>query len=292
MPFGYHGRILHVDLTTRQLEVATPPDSLYRQHLRGSALGMYYRLKHTPPDADPLGPENTLVFSVSPLTGTPVHGQSRACVTAKSPLTGGAGDSQAGVFWPAELKFAGYDAVVFTGRSPLPVYLWLHDGKAELRDAAHLWGKDTAETWTLIKQELGDDKLEVACIGPAGENLSRVAAIMNMANRAQGRNGLGAVRGSKGLKAIACHGKMRPEVFDRQRVLDITHWGRDKIASDFDKGFGKYGTAGIVSSQHHAGGLPTRNWTSGVFDQPAEIDGPKLYDTDLEQRDTRHSCAT
>lgn len=292
MPYGYHGRILHVDLTHHLLQVETPPEEFYRTYMGGSALGMYYLLRDMPVGADALGPDNVLVFALSVLTGTPVHGASRATVTAKSPLTGTAGDSQGGGFWPAEMKFAGFDAVVVKGKSETPVYLWLHQGKAELRDARHLWGMDTADTWHTIRQELGDDKIEVTCIGPAGENLSCVAAIINMANRAHGRNGLGAVMGSKGLKAIAVRGKMRPQVIDRKGMLDLSHWGRDHIESDFERSFGKYGTAGVVSPQHHAGGLPTRNWNSGSFEHHAAIDGRLLYKTYLEERDTCYSCAT
>ncbi|MFN8470640.1 MAG: aldehyde ferredoxin oxidoreductase family protein [Anaerolineae bacterium] len=292
MPYGYHGRILHVDLTNRHLEVETPPDEFYRKYMGGSALGMYYLLKDVPVGADPLGPDNVLIFSLSVLTGTPIHGQSRATATAKSPLTGGAGDSQAGGFWPAEAKFAGFDAIVVKGSSPTPVYLWLHEGEAELRDGEHLWGMDTAETWTTLKKELGDDHVEVNCIGPAGENLVKVAAIINMACRAHGRNGLGAVMGSKKLKAIAVRGHMKPKLAHRAKVLEMTRWGRDFIKTDFDNAFGKYGTAGIVTAQHHAGGLPTRNWNSGSFEDNKKIDGKLMFRTYMIERDTCYSCAT
>ncbi|MCW5882111.1 MAG: aldehyde ferredoxin oxidoreductase family protein [Anaerolineae bacterium] len=292
MPYGYHGKILHVDLTARRIEVETPPEAFYRKYMGGSALGMYYLLKDVPQDADPLGPENCLIFSLSVITGAPVHGLSRATATAKSPLTGGAGDGQAGGFWPAEAKFAGFDAFVIKGRSETPVYLWVHDGQAELKDATQLWGKDTAEAMQLIREEVGDDKVEVAGIGRAGENMVRVAAIMNMANRAHGRTGLGAVMGSKNLKAIAVRGKDRPKLANRPRVLEIARWGRDEVKRHFDADIGKYGTIGIVSSQHFAGGLPTYNWNSGSFALHQNIDGHTLYDTYLEERDTCYSCAT
>lgn len=201
--FGFTGNILHVNLTIGELTVEHPAEAFYRKYWGGSALGMYYLLRHTPPGADPLGPENTLTFALSAATGLPVSGQSRATATAKSPLTGLAGDAQAGGFWPAELKFAGFDAIVVRGKSPRPVYLWVHGGECELRDAWHLWGKVTTEAEAAIRAELGDGKVEVAQIGPAGEKLVRFAAIMNMSNRAHGRTGLGAVMGSKNLKAIA-----------------------------------------------------------------------------------------
>ncbi|NLF03008.1 MAG: aldehyde ferredoxin oxidoreductase, partial [Anaerolineales bacterium] len=136
MAYGYHGRILHVDLTTGTLEVEQPDETFYRKYMGGSAMGTYYLLKHTPAGADPLGPENTLSLMISVITGAPFSGQSRVTATAKSPMSGLIGDSQAGGFWPAELKAAGFEGVVIHGRSERPVYLWIHNGEAELRDAA------------------------------------------------------------------------------------------------------------------------------------------------------------
>ncbi|MER3400015.1 MAG: aldehyde ferredoxin oxidoreductase, partial [Thermoflexus sp.] len=139
--FGYAGRVLHVDLTEGRMWVEEPAEAFYRTYWGGSAMGLYYVLKHTPPGIDPFDPRNTLTFFLSAATGVPISGQSRATANAKSPLTGLIGDAQAGGFWPAELKFARFDGVVIHGRAPRPVYLWIHDGEAELRDAAHLWGR-------------------------------------------------------------------------------------------------------------------------------------------------------
>jgi aldehyde:ferredoxin oxidoreductase len=135
MPYGYHGKILHVDLTNAELEVEEPGKGFYRKYVGGSSMGAYYLLKHTPPGANPLGPENTLSLMVSAVTGAPISGLSRVAATAKSPLSGLVGESAAGGFWPAELKFAGFDGIVIHGKAERPVYLWLHDGEAELRDA-------------------------------------------------------------------------------------------------------------------------------------------------------------
>jgi aldehyde:ferredoxin oxidoreductase len=184
--FGYAGKILHVDLTTGTLDVEQPSEELYRTYLGGSALGLYYLLKNTPGGADPYGPENTMSFMLAGPTGAPVAGQSRCTVVAKSPITGGAGDSQAGGFWPAELKFAGFDGIVVRGISPKPVYLWINKGEAELRDASHLWGDTTLEVEQALKTELEDDRIEILQIGPAGEKKVRFAAIMSMATRAHG----------------------------------------------------------------------------------------------------------
>ena len=159
MPHGYNGRILHVDLTKVAIRVEEPPEKFYRTYFGGSALGLYYLLKNTPVGVDPLGSENTLVLALSVLTGTAISGQSRMTAVAKSPLTGVVGDSQCGGFWPAELKFAGFDAIVVKGRAESPVYLWVHDGEAELREGDHLWGKVTGEAEAIIREELGDRRM-------------------------------------------------------------------------------------------------------------------------------------
>lgn len=288
MPYGYNGKILHVNLSSGAIDVEEPSESFYRTYLGGSALGLYYVLKEMPKNADPLGPENVLVLSTSVLTGVPVHGLSRSVATARSPLTGMIGDAQAGGFWPAELKFAGFDAIVFKGKSPKPVYLWLHNGAAELRDASHLWGMESLETMRGIRSELGDDKIEVANIGPAGENLVRYACIMSMANRAHGRTGMGAVMGSKLLKAIAVRGDKRPTVADAATIKRITRWGVEHLG-DVDS-LGKYGTAGIVGEQFEAGGLPTRNFTSGSFEGYEGLEGEYMAETILKERDTCYAC--
>ena len=190
MAFGYHNKILHADLTTGDLEIEEPGEDFYRTYMGGSALGLYYLLRDTAPGIDPLGPENVLMLALSFLTGAPISGQSRMTVVANSPLTDAVGDSQSGGFFPAEMKFAGFDALVIKGRAEKPVNLWMLDGEAELRPAEHLWGKVTDEAETLIREELKDDKVEIAQIGPAGENLVRFAAIMNVSNRANGRTGI------------------------------------------------------------------------------------------------------
>ncbi len=292
MPFGYHGKILRVDLTRGKLEIEEPDEKFYRRYMGGSALGMYYLLKNTPANADPLGPQNTLVLSLSVLTGAAISGQSRMTATAKSPLTGGVGDAQCGGFFPAEMKFAGFDALVVTGKADKPVYLWLHDGQAELRDATHLWGKVTGEVEALIKEELGDRKIEVAQCGPAGEKSVRFACIINMSNRANGRTGLGAVMGSKNLKAVAVRGAPggRPQMADRDALLQVAKWGAANFEASDIYGLGMFGTAEVLSSQHKAGGLPTRNWSSGVFEGWEPIDGKTMYDTILKERDTCYAC--
>jgi aldehyde:ferredoxin oxidoreductase len=303
MPYGYNGKILHVNLTNGDLEVEEPSESFYRKYLGGSALNMYYLLTQMLPGADPLGPDNILALSVGVTTGAPISGQSRMTSTAKSPLTGAIGDAQCGGFFPAEMKFAGFDAFIIKGQAPEPVYLWVNDGAYELRDARHLWGKITGEVETILQDELGDQHLEVAQIGPAGENLVRYAAIINMSNRANGRTGMGAVMGSKKLKAVVVRGKEGKKTFsvaNKDGVLQLARYGAKIFPDSFVTGLGKYGTAGATSGQQGAGGLPTYNFNSGVFAGWEAIDGTTMYDTilkgaadnkqDLRGRDTCYSC--
>jgi aldehyde:ferredoxin oxidoreductase len=290
MPYGYHGAILHVDLTSGKMEVEHPDESFYRTYMGGSALGLYYLLRSTPAKADPLGPENTLILALSVLTGAPISGQSRMTAVAKSPLTDTAGDSQCGGFFPAEMKFAGFDAVVLRGRAPKPVYLWLHGGEAELRPAEHLWGKITGEAEAMIRAELGDEKVQIAQCGPAGERGVRFSAIMNMSNRANGRNGMGAVMGSKNLKAVAVRGTEKPALADRKAVIEMAKWGAAHFEESDAYGLGLLGTAEIVGSQHKAGGLVTRNWSSGAFDGWQPLDGKTMAETILKERDTCYAC--
>jgi aldehyde:ferredoxin oxidoreductase len=220
-------------------------------------------------------------------------------------LTGGVGDSQAGGFWPAELKFAGFDGIVIRGISPEPVYLWIDRGEVELRDAGHLWGKTTTQVDEILEEELGDKRIQVTQVGPAGEKLVRFAAILNMATRAHGRTGMGAVMGSKKLKAIVVRGgKKKLPMADPDRVRKIMQPSIAAVRGDEDVwGLAKYGTLGILESQNAVGGLPTRNYQSGWmgYDRAAAIGGERLFDDLLRGadedkqlklgRETCYSCA-
>ncbi|MBK8051333.1 MAG: aldehyde ferredoxin oxidoreductase [Anaerolineales bacterium] len=291
MPYGYHGKILIADLTARQLVIDEPDAAFYRTYMGGANFGMHYILKHLPRGADPLGPENVLTIMLSVITGVPFSGQSRMTANAKSPLTGAIGDSQAGGFFPAELKNSGFDGLVFLGKAERPVYLWIKDGAPELRDASELWGLGAWDTETRIREELGDDKIEVTCCGQAGENLARMAAIINMRNRAFGRTGLGAVMGSKNLKAIAVRGSQRPAVADAKMVKSVASLGATELKTN--RGMEELrdlGTAATVMAQEFAGGLPTRNYTSGTFEDAEAISGERLAETILVDRNTCYAC--
>jgi aldehyde:ferredoxin oxidoreductase len=291
MLFGFAGKILHVDLTSGNITVEQPSEEFYKTYLGGSAMGTYYLFKNTPAGADPLGPENTLTLMISPTTGVSISGNSRMTATAKSPETGLIGDSQAGGFFPAELKFSGFDGIVLKGKSPKPVYLWVHDGEAELKDAAHLWGRITGDVEKIIRDELGDPKVEIAQIGPSGENLVRFAAIMNMSNRANGRTGMGAVMGSKNLKAIAVRGHQKVKTADPAAITRLARMAPKRVEENPDmKGLQDFGTASVLNYQNTSGGLPTRNYASGTFDLAEDLSGETMSETILKENDTCYAC--
>ena len=291
MPYGYHGRILHVDLSSCRLEVEEPADRFYRTYMGGSAMGAYYLLKNTPQGADPLGPENTLSLMVSAVTGAPVSGLSRVAATAKSPLSGLADESAAGGFWPAELKFAGFDGIVIGGKAERPLYLWIYDGKAELRDAAHLMGRFTADVEDAIRAELEDERIHILQCGPAAEAGVLYGALVNNANRVNGRGGMGTVMASKNLKAVAVRGRDRPKIADPERLRALARWGAAHVDESGVSGFKRLGTAVLVLPQSRVGGFPTRNWASGTFEGAEQISGENMAETILKSTDTCYACA-
>jgi aldehyde:ferredoxin oxidoreductase len=291
MPFGYQGKILHVDLTRSELVVEEPPEGFYRKYMGGSAMGLYYILQGMPSGVDPLSPENILTLMLSVTTGASISGQSRINANAKSPLTGAIGDSQAGGFFPAELKFAGYDGLVIKGRSPKPVYLSIIDGEARLNDASHLMGKVTGEVDAILKQEVGDLKAEVIQCGPAAERGVLFSSLVNMSNRNNGRTGMGLVMASKNLKAVVVRGKQKPDVADPAALTALNREGPKEMPKNPDMdGLGRLGTAGVVMFQNTIGTLPTRNYSEGQFEDAENISGEVLYDTVLKERDTCYAC--
>jgi aldehyde:ferredoxin oxidoreductase len=289
MPYGYHARILRVDLSTREVKVEEPPEIIYRRYLGGGALASHYLLKELKPGIDPFSPENLLVFATSVICGTPCAGASRFTVAAKSPLTGGYGEAEAGGWWGPELKFAGYDAVLITGRAETPAYLWVHDGEAEIRDARRIWGMFSGEAQEAIRKELGDSRVRVALIGPGGERLVRYACVINELRHANGRAGMGAVMGSKNLKAIAVRGTKKLQLHDPDTIRTVSRW----VARNYERQPGSLhdlGTARGVLPLNQRGILPTRNFRSGVFDQAEEISGEKMKETILTGRESCYAC--
>ena len=289
MPHGYNGQVLRVDLTSGQIATEKPEENFYRQFFGGEALIGHYLLKELPAGVEPLSPQNLLLFAAGPLTGVPVGGCGRNGVGARSPLTGAIGHAEVGGYWGAELKHAGFDAVIFQGKAEKPVYLYVHDGQAELRDARHLWGLRTLEAQEAIQEELGDPGVRVAQIGPAGEKLVRFACVINDLDAAAGRTGLGAVMGSKNLKAVAARGHQRLSLADPQGVAALGRWCREN-APVIGKGMHDLGTASVVPSLNRRGGLPTRNFQLGSFEGAAKIDGTAMKNTILTRRRSCWAC--
>lgn len=282
MPSGYAGKLLFVDLAKGTLNVETPPDELYHGFIGGTGLGVRILYEQMKPKADPLGSENMLGFVTGPLTATGVAGGGRYTVVTKSPVTGAWADSNSGGFWGPELKWAGYDAVFFSGISTNPVYLSISDGKAELRDASHLWGKDTNETDDMLQKELGKAPWRISCIGPAGEALSFMAGIVNEKGRIAARSGVGAVMGSKRLKAVAVRGdhKNKIPVADPERLKSLhKKFVKNLQASRFHQGLTAAGTGGGTSFLLSIGDCPTKNWnTTGSDSMPTceKLDGTHM----------------
>lgn len=285
-------RILNIDLTKHTYDLEILPSEVYRKYPGGSALGMYLMLREMKSGIDPLSPENMLIFSVSPLTGIPISGQSRMCVTTKSPLTGTAGDSQVGGFIPAHVKGNGYDSIIFRGKSKEPVYIYIDKEMVEFRDAKNVWGKTTGETEDIIRNEIGESKVEISAIGPAGENLVKIASIMHMKNRANGRNGVGAVMGSKNLKALVVKKQTPCKPVDPAGMKELTLNVRERIAvNPAMVDTAENGTAGVVDFHVAEGFMPSYNWTRGTMEGSENILGTTITRTVLKERDTCFGCA-
>lgn len=294
LPFGFHNRILHVDLGTGSLTVEAPGEAFFRRFLGGRALIAHYLLTLVPADADPLGPENVLIFAPGVVTGAAVSGQGRNGVGALSPLTGGLASAEGGGYFGAELKRAGFDAVVVRGRAPAPVYLWIHNGQAELRDASHLWGLEVGVAEDAIRAAHGSDKIRTALIGPAGENRVRFACVVNDRSHFAGRGGLGAVMGAKQLKAVAVlapAGKFGlMEVQDPAGTAAVQKWMGQNLP--LVKQLHELGTTGGVRSLNASGGLPVRNFQAGSWEHAEAYSGETMNETGLLiGRDTCNSCA-
>ena len=273
MARGYMGKILFVNLSTGEIKEEKPEESLYQDFIGGYGIGARILYSRQKGGVDPLGPENILGLVTGPLTGTPATFAGRYAVVAKSPLTGGWGDANSGGNFAPQIKFAGYDAVFFNGIAEKPVYLFLDNGKAELRDAGHLWGKDCFETEDTLRAELGEG-VESVCIGPSGEKLSLISCIITRRGAAAGRSGLGAVMGSKKLKAVAARGQQEVPIFDieavnKLRKEHIAAMKNSRGGMETMERFHKYGTSHVAEGFAPAGNTPVKNWGGiGVVDFP------------------------
>ena len=274
MSGGYMGKILFVELSTGAIKEEALDEKISRDFIGCYGIGARIIYSRQKAGIDPLGPENTLGLVTGPLTGTLVPMGARYMAVAKSPLTGGWGEANSGGFFGPYLKFAGFDAVFFTGISPKPVYLLIDEGKAEIKDAASLWGKDTFETEDILMAEYGKES-HVACIGPAGEKLSLIASIMTDHGSAAARSGLGAVMGSKRLKAVVVRGTMEVPIADKAAAIRISRKHIKFIQTPGALGMSlmdrmhKYGTSFTTFSSAHSGDSPVKNWGGiGIIDLP------------------------
>ena len=291
MAYGYTGEILRVDLSKGTTSVDKPSEEFYRKYGGGRGFISYFLLRELAAGTDALSPQNKLIFANGPVTGAPIAGSGRNSVGAKSPLTNGFGDAEVGGYWGAELKHAGYDAIIIEGKSEKPVYLWINDGRAEIRDARHLWGKTTVECQKLIQEELGDEHIRVAQIGLAGEKLVRYACIVNDISHAAGRTGMGAVMGSKNLRAIAVRGRKKLALADPGAVSSLAKWMRDNFKLiKRTAGLSKDGTALYLLGLNAGGGLPTCNFQQGVFEGADKISAEALKAGILVGRGACYSC--
>ncbi len=261
MAGGYLGKVLFVDLTRRSIREEFLPEKMYRDFIGGIGLGARILYEHVPAKIDPLGPENMLGFVTGPLTATPVPTTGRCTVVAKSPKTGAWGDSNIGGYLGAELKTTGYDAVFFSGAASQPVYLWLSSNQAEIRDASDLWGRDTAETEDQLRDQLGDAKARIACIGPAGEMRSLIAGIVTEKGRVAARAGVGAVMGSKKLKAIALRGERKVPVARSKELSSLREsYLKTLKANPFQQMLAKTGTGASIGDLVPMGDTAIKNW--------------------------------
>lgn len=289
--YGWHGRILRVNLTSSSIREETFSEETALKFFGGRGLGIKCLLEGMDAKSDPLSPQNVLVMATGPLTSTPAPTGNRYMVVTKSPLTGAVSYSNSGGIFPTMLKRSGYDLIVFEGRSETPVYLYVNQRRAELRKAGHVWGLDTHQTDDTLKGETSRDA-SVACIGPAGEKLALVAAIINDKHRAAARSGVGAVMGSKNLKAVVAQGDLKPALHDEPALREVVRMAVGELAAAIKKGHNMriYGTSYVPDVTNAAGILPTFNFQQGQFDGAHKINGPSLKEHFLVRNGGCYGC--
>lgn len=283
--------ILHVNLNDKSIRREQIPRDLFEKYLGGRGLGVKLIYDNLAPGTDALSPDNLLIFAVGPSTATRVPTGGRFVVVTKSPTTGTIFDSHAGGYFGAQLRRAGFAAIVFHGKSDSPVYLWINNDDVEIRDASNIWGKDVYEATDALLEET-DPKAQVACIGPAGENLGLMAAIMTDKHRAAGRGGVGAVMGSKHLKAVVAKGTGEVGSHDPERLNNAVEWSRRLIKKNAvtNNSLPIYGTPVLVSVANELGMLPTNNFQEGTFNDAEGVSGEKLLERFSAGTYNCHGC--
>ena len=289
--YGYNGKILRINLSLGEVTVESVDEKFYRELIGGSCLVSYYLLKEVPAGVDAFSDENVIVIATSAYTGTSMPGGNRISMGCKSPLTGGIANSEAGGFWGPELKFAGYDAIVIKGRSKKPCYLWINDGKVEIRDGSGVWGKTTGDAEDIIREEVSEPKCKILQTGIAGENLVRFAAVTNGLTHWCGRGGIGAVMGSKNLRAVAVRGTKKVNVHEPSKMIGFAKWFNEtQKQDDFMQFKTKYGTLGAVGFLDNLGLLPTSNFRKGSFEGAESISGQDLHEKYLKGTESCYAC--
>ncbi|MDH3454171.1 MAG: aldehyde ferredoxin oxidoreductase family protein [Desulfuromonadales bacterium] len=288
---GWQGKILRVDLTAGTCKTEALNQAWAKAYIGGRGLASKYLSEEISPEVEPMSPENKLIMATGPLTGTYGAANGRYMVVTKSPLTGTIASSNSGGYFPSELKYAGFDMIIFEGRSPHPVYLQIHNDRAELVGALHLWGKSTKETEDAILSEFHGDA-KIASIGPAGEIGVHFACIVNDKHRAAGRSGVGMVMGSKNLKAVAVRGTGGVQVANPKAYRDaaLESYGMLKANPVTGEGLGALGTPVLVNVMNQSGALPTRNAQSGTFEGAEAISGETLASTYLKRNKSCMGC--
>ncbi|MHA2364783.1 MAG: aldehyde ferredoxin oxidoreductase family protein, partial [Candidatus Hodarchaeales archaeon] len=269
----WNRNIAYIDLSSKKITNKVIPKTLRKQFLGGRGINMYLLYHHIAPGIDPLSPENVLLIGTGLLTGIPALGAGRCDIAAKSPLTGAIGDSNIGGFFAPELRLAGYDHLVITGKADKPVYLWIRDGEIEILNASHLWGKDSFETQTLIQSDHNDEEIKSLVIGVAGEKLVRFANVRTGMKNAAGRTGMGCVMGSKNLKAIAVRGTMDIEFSNPDKLLEYCSEMNNMITkSRWARAQSKWGTLIIYSNTNTTGLIRTRNFQSNLLEGGEDLE--------------------
>jgi aldehyde:ferredoxin oxidoreductase len=289
--YGWHGRLLRVDLTNQKVSIETIAPKVLKDYIGGRGLAIRYLYDEVDPQVEPLAPENKLIFATGPLTATTAPTGNRYMVITKSPLTGALAHSNSGGDFPTWMKRTGFDMYIFEGRAASPVYLWINEDEVEIRPADHLWGKEVPETTETLLAET-DPKAKVACIGPAGEKLVLMAGIMNDKDRTAARSGVGAVMGSKNLKGVVAMGKKNPAFYDDAGMRALSVALSKEIGADIKKGSNlrEYGTAYVPQVTNALGILPTRNFQTGVFEGADKVDGVALKNSYLISHKPCYRC--
>ncbi len=291
MAFGFKNKVLRINLTDSTIKIEQPGEAFFKKYIGGKTMAGYFLNKEVSGECDPLSPENKIIVAPSIITGAPIPGTSRFTVAAKSPLTEGFGNSEGGGFFGPELKFAGYDVIIVEGKAAKPCYISIIDDKVEIKSASHMWGKETGPVEEMIREEMGEKRARVLQTGPGGENMVRFAALTNELKHWNGRCGLGAVFGSKNLRAIAVKGDNKDFMKESDKVKEYSQWfAKNWKNHEGLPGFGNAGTFSLVTILDSMGILPTHNFQMGSFDKAAQIDGPKIQAEIGHKREGCFAC--